>query len=244
MKRLITKIYCQANLELAQVAEIIKVIEKHYPNVKLNKFIKGNDNEILIEDVLDFASQAICNKEIPMTYDDQNKLSIVLSGFFLDRVFYANTPIWYILIKIHKNLPHCVAFDLLFDLSETLKAYWGTISPNNLEGFTQKLLSPEEKPFTPTFPRIMDPSSYSCPAIPARLGWINYWSSEAMEQIDPDRITDFSLLSPAKMSCSTNGSVIAQLTPLPLDITKDEDLIVLSNWYNKLPKIGNMQQSN
>lgn len=241
MKEVIAKIYCTSDLQPNQVVQTFEILNKYYPGAKLNKFIDNNNNEVSLNNAMVVATQAISSKRIPMIYNDQNNLLLILSGYFMGSAFYANTPLWYILIQFSQKLSHQKYFDVLFEIAENLKAYWGTVSPKDLEGLTQKLFQSGNEDPNLFLPKLMQPNTYDYPEIPAQLGWINYWSSLSMKKIDPDQTIDFALLNFWKLRRLTSGATIFQLTPLPLEITSPVDLEILSSWYDMLPIIGNRQ---
>lgn len=239
MPDLIAEIYSGVKLTPDQLVRTLQILEHYYPSAKLDKFTDKNGTEVPIDDPLAFASQVLSQSEIPMIYNDRDNLLLSLAGYFLGEVYHPGTPIFYLLIQIMPSLPRDVCFDLLGELSETLEAYWGALSAKKHEGLTHQQFQAEQQILNHSLPRLMSPSTYSGPEVPAKLGWINYWSFPTMGKINPENKIDLTKLKPSKMRRTASGATIAQLTPSPLDVESPSDLAILSNWYSYLTVVGN-----
>lgn len=239
MPDLIAKIYTGVELTPDQLVKTLQILEHYYPSAKLDKFTDKNGAEIPIDDPLAFANQVLSQREIPMIYNDRDNLLLSLAGYFLGEVYYASTPVFYLLIQIMPGLSDDVCFDFLGEISETLEAYWGSLSAKKHEGLTHQQFQAEQQILNYSLPKLMSPSTYSGPEVPAKLGWINYWSFPTMGKINPGNKVDLAKLKPSKMKRTAGGATTVQLTPFPLDVESPADLAVLSNWYSYLTVVGN-----
>ncbi|WNG21839.1 DUF5953 family protein [Cystobacter fuscus] len=147
--------------------------------------------------------------------------------------------------EVHAELPlHVVgstaAADVLESMGETTRAFWGRATPEGVAAkMAQQVHHSVRGPHVP--PRGLPPLKLTeeirLPAIPARFGWMNYWSPTAAEAIGfPDPARDAELLSRARRTAT--GGWVVQLTDTPLDLDNPVHLDVLKRAYERFPEIG------
>jgi hypothetical protein len=80
-------------------------------------------------------------------------------------------------------------------------------------------------------------SQIRSPEIPARLGWLNYWSAATAQAIGfPDSARDAELLSRARRTPSSGW--VVQITEAPLNLDNPSHLDALKRTYERFLEIG------
>ena len=86
-------------------------------------------------------------------------------------------------------------------------------------------------------PALKLPEKIPAPEIPARLGWLNYWSDAAARAIGfPDPARDVELLARSRRTAT--GGWVVRLTEAPLDLDDPAHLDALKRAYERFPVIG------
>jgi hypothetical protein len=147
--------------------------------------------------------------------------------------------------EVHVQMPPdaaaiAVAAGVLEAVAERACASWGHLTPSNAAGDIArqtKNWAANSQPPPRGLPSLKLPEQIRSPAIPHRLGWLNYWSAAAAEAIGfPDPSRDAELLSRARRT-GTGGWVV-QLTDVPLDLDNPVHLEALLRAYERFPEIG------
>lgn len=147
--------------------------------------------------------------------------------------------------EVHARLPlntkvSSEAMDVLEAIAEGARARWGDLTPflaaaDIAEQTAPTLAGPPSPPRG--LPVLKLPMDFRSPEIPARLGWLNYWSAAAAEAIGfPDPARDAELLSRARRMPS--GGWLVQLTDAPLELDNPTHLDALLRAYERFPEIG------
>jgi uncharacterized protein DUF5953 len=147
--------------------------------------------------------------------------------------------------EVHAELPlhvagSAAAADVLESMGETTRAFWGRATPEGVAAkMAQQVRHSVREPHVP--PRGLPPLKLTeeirSPEIPARLGWLNYWSVAAARAIGfPDPARDAELLSRARRTAT--GGWVVRLTEAPLDLDTPAHLDALKRAYERFPEIG------
>ncbi|WP_426752307.1 DUF5953 family protein [Myxococcus sp. Y35] len=149
------------------------------------------------------------------------------------------------LLDVHAELPLddaviAAAENVLECVAHGAQAFWGHATPFSagLE-IARQTIDPVHKPGVPPrgLPALKLPEKIRSPAIPHRLGWLNYWSAAAAQAIGfPDPPRDKALLSRARRTLS--GGWVVRLTEAPLNLDDPAHLAELRRAYERFPEIG------
>lgn len=132
------------------------------------------------------------------------------------------------------------AADVLESVAEGARAFWGHATPFQAgveiaEQTSPSLGGPPRPPRG--LPALNLPRKIRSPAIPHRLGWLNYWSAASAEAIGfPESVRDVALLSRARRT--PTGGWLVRLTDEPLDLDNPVHLDTLKRAYDRFPEIG------
>jgi hypothetical protein len=149
------------------------------------------------------------------------------------------------LLDVHAELPLdavglAAAADVLEAMAEGARALWGHATPFRAGvEIARQTIDPVHKPGVPPrgLPALKLPEKIRSPEIPARLGWLNYWSAAAARTIGfPDPARDAELLSRSR--CTATGGWVVRLTDAPLDLDDPTHLDALKRAYERFPEIG------
>jgi len=149
------------------------------------------------------------------------------------------------LLDVHAELPLdavglAAAADVLEAMAEGACALWGHATPFSAGvEIARQTIDPVHKPGIPPrgLPALKLPEKIRSPEIPARLGWLNYWSAAAARTIGfPDPARDADLLSRSRRTAT--GGWVVQLTAAPLDLDNPAHLDALKRAYERFPEIG------
>jgi hypothetical protein len=148
-------------------------------------------------------------------------------------------------LEVHAKLPldfagSAAAADVLESMGEAARAFWGRATLESVAAeMAQQTRHSVREPYVP--PRGLPPLKLTeeirSPAIPARLGWLNYWSDAAARVIGfPDPARDAELLSRSRRTAT--GGWVVRLTEAPLDLDNPAHLDALKRAYERFPEIG------
>ncbi|QRN98345.1 hypothetical protein JRI60_04585 [Archangium violaceum] len=149
------------------------------------------------------------------------------------------------LLDVHAKLPLdavglAAAADVLEAMAEGARALWGHATPFSAGvEIARQTIDPVHKPGVPPrgLPALKLFEHIRSPEIPARLGWLNYWSDAAARAIGfPDPARDADLLSRARRTAT--GGWVVRLTDAPLDLDNPAHLDALKRAYERFPEIG------
>ena len=147
--------------------------------------------------------------------------------------------------EVHAKLPLdavglAAAADVLEAMAEGACALWGHATPFRAGvEIARQTIDPVHKPGVPPrgLPALKLPEKIRSPELPARLGWLNYWSAAAARAIGfPDPARDAELLSRSRRTAT--GGWVVQLTDAPLDLDNPAHLDALKRAYERFPEIG------
>jgi hypothetical protein len=148
------------------------------------------------------------------------------------------------LLDVHAELPLdavglAAEADVLEAMAEGARALWGHATPFRAGvEIARQTIDPVHKPGVPPrgLPTLKLPEKIRSPELPARLGWLNYWSAAAAQAIGfPDQVRDAELLSRSRR---TAGGWVVRLTDAPLDLDNPSHLDALKRAYERFPEIG------
>jgi len=129
---------------------------------------------------------------------------------------------------------------LLEGVAEGARAFWGHATPFKAAvEISRQTRDPVRKPGVPPrgLPALKLSDQIRSPEIPARLGWLNYWSAAAAHAIGfPDPARDEELRSRSRRTAS--GGWVVRLTEAPLDLGNPVHLDALLRAYERFPEIG------
>jgi hypothetical protein len=149
------------------------------------------------------------------------------------------------LLGVHAQLPLdkaiiAVASEVLECVAEGARAFWGHATPDGAAlHIARQTSDPVRKPQPPPLglPALKLPEDIRSPEIPHRLGWLNYWSTDAARAIGfPDPSRDADLLSRSRRTAS--GGWLVQLTESPLDLELPSHLDALLRAHERFPELG------
>ena len=149
------------------------------------------------------------------------------------------------LLDVHAELPLdavglAAAADVLEAMAEGARALWGHATPFRAGvEIARQTIDPVHKPGVPPrgLPALKLPEKIRSPELPARLGWLNYWSAAAARAIGfPDPARDAELLSRSRRTAT--GGWVVRLTDEPLDLDNPAHLDALKWAYERFPQIG------
>jgi hypothetical protein len=147
--------------------------------------------------------------------------------------------------EVHAKLPLdapriAAAADVLEIMGEATHAFWGRATPESVAAeMAQQTRHSVREPHVPPrgLPTLKLTEEIRSSAIPARLGWLNYWSVAAARAIGfPDPARDAELLSRARRTAT--GGWVVQLTDAPLDLDNPAHLDALRRAYERFPDLG------
>jgi hypothetical protein len=119
-----------------------------------------------------------------------------------------------------------LAETLLTALCVELDAWWGTV---NLRDTAAKIALQTTVACPAALPRLDEAHTLPDPAIPARLGWISWFSPAALAALGNPQAADLK---------SAGGGVIVRVSPTPLDVHDPIACASLAAAYARFPKVG------
>jgi hypothetical protein len=146
--------------------------------------------------------------------------------------------------EVHAKLPldaprSAAVADVLESMGEATRAFWGRATPESVAAeMAQQTRHSVREPVPPRgLPPLKLTEEIRAPEIPARLGWLNYWSEAAARAIGfPDPARDAELLSCSRRTAT--GGWVVKLTEAPLDLDNPAHLDALKRAYERFPEIG------
>ncbi|REG27293.1 hypothetical protein ATI61_110300 [Archangium gephyra] len=147
--------------------------------------------------------------------------------------------------EVHADLPldaagMAAAVDVLEAVGEGARAFWGRATPEGVAAeMAQQIRHSVHEPHVPPrgLPTLKLSEQIRSSEIPARLGWLNYWSAATARTIGfPDPARDADLLSRSRRTAT--GGWVVRLTDAPLDLDNPAHLDALKRAYERFPEIG------
>jgi hypothetical protein len=187
-------------------------------------------------------AQAIRDGGFPLVCNNDQNSAVTVSGVGESARF---GPGGQALLDVSAELPLetpvlSAAPGLLEGIAEGARAFWGHATPFEAAvEISRQTRDPVRKPGVPPrgLPALKLSNQIRSPEIPARLGWLNYWSASAARAIGfPDPARDAELLSQARRTVT--GGWVVQLTDVPLDLNNPAHLDALLRAYERFPAIG------
>jgi hypothetical protein len=132
------------------------------------------------------------------------------------------------------------AEDVVDTLAEALSAFWAVFSTEATAGTVALQI---EKPGGPPPPLGLPGLKLDRQlprSVPQRLGWINYWSTEAAAAIgfsEPSQVADVVF-----RFRKTESGYLLRLTNEPLDLGREDHVEIVKAMYNRFPAIGGRNQ--
>jgi hypothetical protein len=129
--------------------------------------------------------------------------------------------------------------EALSGLGTALGAYWGVATPFAAAAKIGTQVRPpgsDRRP-PPGLPQLSPIGDLAGPAVPQKLGWLNYWSAETAQLLGfPDPARDAEWLSRAQKL--ENGAWLLSLTDEPLHLEETEHLAALIAAYARFRQVG------
>lgn len=129
------------------------------------------------------------------------------------------------------------AYPLIRLLGPAVRAYWGHISPVGVGGEILRRYAALSSTALPPGALVIGILTHvPHPAIPALIGWVNYWSAETCQLVDFSPTAPQSRVFQHVVACE-GGGVALQLTAAPLDLENPEHIAALEAAYDAFPAI-------
>lgn len=221
---------------------IVHGMERALPGVCLGWTVSDDRQMLPLHQRDAWLAQTMRDGGFPLICNNDESYPVMVSGLELPA---GSGPGGHALLEIHAHLPPdavgiAAAADVLEALAEGARAFWGHATPSGpgLDIARQtKNWSANPRPPPRGLPALKLPEEIPSPAIPHRLGWLNYWSAEAARAIGfPNPARDADLLSRARRTPS--GGWVVRLTDAPLDLDNPAHLATLLKTYERFPVIG------
>jgi hypothetical protein len=221
---------------------VVHAMERATPGLRLEWTI-SDDHELRPLPQRDaWLAQATRNGGFPLVCNNDKSYPVTIFGVAESARF---GPGGQALLEVHVELPLeksalAAVADILEGIAEGARAFWGHATPFEASvEISRQTRDPVRKPgVSPRgLPALKLPEKIPAPEIPARLGWLNYWSAAAARAIGfPDPARDSELLSRSRRTAT--GGWVVQLTDAPLDLDNPAHLDALKRAYERFPEIG------
>lgn len=220
---------------------MVRGLERAFPGLWLEWTVSDEMQLVRLPHRDAWLAQAIRHGGFPLVCNNDEETPLMISGVALPA---ALGPGGHALLDVHAELPLnavgiAVAADALEAVAEGARAFWGHATPFDTNAaIAQQTIHPYRSGIPPRgLPALKLPGDIRSPEIPARLGWLNYWSAAAARAIGfPDPVRDAELLSRARRTASDGW--IVQLTDAPLDLDNPAHLDALKRAYERFPRMG------
>ncbi|HLL54255.1 MAG TPA: DUF5953 family protein [Myxococcaceae bacterium] len=221
---------------------VVHGMERAFPGLSLDWTISDEGQRIPLTQRDAWVAREKMDGGFPLLCNDDQHHRVTLTGWEIPG---GVSPGGQAQFQVHAKLPLdatgiAVVGDVLEAVAEGARAHWGHVTPSSaaLDIAHQALdsnLDPEPPPRG--LPALKKPWDLRSPEIPARLGWLNYWSADAARAIGfPDPARDAELLSRSRRTAT--GGWVVRLTDAPLDLDDPAHLTALLRAYERFPAIG------
>jgi uncharacterized protein DUF5953 len=220
----------------------VQGLERALPGVRLEWGLSEQGVPIALPQRDEWLAEAAARGEFPLLCNGDESHAVTISGHGNPAHL---SPGGQALFQIHAELPLdttgiATTAVVLEEIAEGMRVFWGHATPLSAGvEIARQTTDPVRKPQVPPrgLPALKFPDRISSPAIPHRLGWMNYWSAATARVLGfPNPSRDVDLLSRARRT-ATGGWVI-RLTEAPLDLDNPSHLDTLLRTYERFPQVG------
>jgi uncharacterized protein DUF5953 len=221
---------------------VVHGIERALPSVRLEWELSQAGRPIALPQRDRWLAEASARGKFPLLCNGDESYPVTVTGWGRPpRKSVGDQPQF----EVHAELPLdaasiAAAADALEGVAEGARAFWGHATPHSAAvEIARQTRDPVRKPGVPPrgLPALKFPDKFRSPAIPHCLGWLNYWSAAAAQDIGfPDPARDADLLSQARRTAT--GGWVVRLTETPLDLDIPAHLEALVRAYGRFPEIG------
>ncbi|MBJ6759431.1 hypothetical protein JGU66_01570 [Myxococcaceae bacterium JPH2] len=222
--------------------EIVQGMERSLPGLRLDWTVAEDGHLIALPQRDTWLLKGSKDGGFPLVCNGDESFPVTIFGL---RMRPRQAPGGQPVLDVHAELPltdlvFAASVDVLAFVAESARAFWGHATPFRAGvEIARQTRDPIHKPGAPPLglPALKFAEKLRSPAIPHRLGWLNYWSAAAALAIGfPDPTRDAELLKRARRT--ETGSWVVQLTDAPLDLDNPAHLEVLKRTYERFPEIG------
>ncbi|MBZ4394526.1 MULTISPECIES: DUF5953 family protein [unclassified Myxococcus] len=220
----------------------VQGLEHALPGLRLDRTVTESRRLAALPQRDEWLTEAGMRGEFPFVCNGDERHPVIISG----RLRSANvSPGRRPQLQVHAKLPldatvATAASAVLEAVAEGVQAFWGHATPDDATLDIAFQTAPtREGPPAPRrgLPALKLFQHIRLPEIPYHLGWLNYWSADAVRALGfPDPSLDAELLSRARRTES--GGWLVQLTETPLDLDSPAHLETLLRTYERFPEIG------
>lgn len=220
---------------------VVHDLERALPGLRLEWTVSDEHQLVLLPHRDTWLAQARRDGGFPLVCNGDEAYPVMISGLELPSMF---GPGGQALFDVHAELPLETsvleaASGMLEGIAEGARGFWGHATPFDASAEIATQTVHPHMPEVPSrgLPALKLPQNMRSPAIPHRLGWLNYWSAEAARAIGfPDPARDAELLSRSRRTAT--GGWVVRLTDAPLDLDLPAHLDALKRAYERFPAIG------
>jgi hypothetical protein len=221
---------------------VVQAVERALPGVRLEWTVSENHQLSALSQRDAWLAGTVGDGGFGFVCNNDENHPVTVSGRALPARF---GPGGQALLEVHVHLPldaggMAAAAEVLEVVAEGARAFWGQATPSRagVEIARQtKNWAANPQPPPRGLPALKLPWGLRAPAIPHRLGWLNYWSAAAARAVGfPDPARDADLLSRSRRT-AMDGWVV-RLTEAPLDLDNSAHLGMLLRAYERFPEIG------
>jgi hypothetical protein len=219
----------------------VAAVERVLPGTSLDSELGGQEGPLAVEARERLLASGVARGQIPLLGNRDETQLVSIDGVLLPSVA---SPRGVPILEVHLSLPDQPAFtgrtaDLLAAVGAALSAWWGAALPPASAGPIGSQTVHPGRPQPPQLglPPLRPPAELPDPAVPQRLGWINYWSAETAARLGfPDAARDGDWL--ARADALAGGAWILRLTDDPLDLGRPDHLEALQAAYRRFQAVG------
>lgn len=218
----------------------VRALERALPGLLLEWTVTDDHRILQLPQRDAWLARASSEGRFPLVCNNDESAPVLISGSHIPA---ASGPGGQGLLDVQAQLPLdarsiAVARDMLGAVAEAAGALWGHATPFRASAeIAAQTIHPRMRELPPRgLPALKHPEELQSPAVPHRLGWLNYWSATAAQVIGfPDSGRDAELLAQARRTAT--GWVV-QLTETPLELDIPAHLEALLQAYERFPEIG------
>ena len=232
MTDFILKYYCHEEVPPSAVVLAMKVLTTDL-GIQFSKLIYSGGKLKEIVEISSGVEAGIQSGVFPTFSNGDGSSLVTFAGMKLPAVLGpAKQPVWYFYCSFKSSRSDFETLVMKFGTAS--KAIWGTLSSMPVE--TQTRLQQQdwiEEEKLMGLPHLFAPENFPSVNTPANLGWINYWSRQALGVMDNVDSSEFDYFS-----INEHGAVAAKVTKDVLDFSKEEHLSRMIRLYDANPLIG------
>lgn len=212
----------------------VRAIEENIPGVSLRNTVSDKGALVPLSDRDAFITRASADDGLPIICDADRECPTIFNGTLWPGVIGpGGEALVQVVLQTSRLLGGRAASRLLAALGESMRAYWGTATPDETASKigSQIIHDPTQSP-PQGLPALNAWTARSRRDVPAFLGWINFWSRDTAERLGFPRPIAVDALP------LESGAWIWQTTSEPLTLDRPDHVDALASAYETWLQIG------